>query len=94
MFKSYCYSRKVQSDTSDSYRIEMIWLNKIVMYKGKMLFSYRNWINSDILFVGDLMDGKSFLPVDELGKKIFVKNGRWYLQYAILEERFNHLGIC
>ena len=58
-----------------------------------MLF-YRNWINSDILFVGDLMDGKGFLPVNELSAKILFKDGRWYSQYARIRRAIQSLGIC
>ena len=69
----------------------MIWLNKDILYKGKMLF-YMNWINSDILFVGDLMDDKGFLPIDKISAKIVIKDGRWYSQYARIRQAIQLCG--
>ena len=56
-----------------------------------MLF-YRNWKNSDILFVWDLMDGKGFLPVNELSATILFKDGRWNSQYARIRRAIQSLG--
>ena len=39
---------------------EMIWLNNDITFKGKSLL-YKNWIKSEILFIGNNSEGKRFL---------------------------------
>ena len=38
------------------------------------------------------MDGKGFLPVNELSAKILFKDGRWYSQYACIRRAIQSLG--
>ena len=38
------------------------------------------------------MDGKGFLPVDEIGAKIVVKDGRGYSQYACIRKAIQSCG--
>ena len=51
-----------KDNTESSYNSivkEMIWLNKDITFKGKFLL-YKNWIKSDVLFIGDDSEGKRF----------------------------------
>ena len=69
-------------DTESSYSSivrEIIWLNKDIMFKGKFLL-YKNWIKSDILFIGDIVKGNGFLEIDDLKCKLRHRDGRMMAQ--------------
>ena len=54
----------IESSYSSIVR-EIIWLNNDITFKGKSLL-YKNWIKSDILFIGDIVKGNGFLEIDDL----------------------------
>ena len=62
---------------------EMLWLNKDITYRGRVLM-FRNWIRSNILFVGDIVGVNGFLRNNELKHKLVYKDGRWLSEYARL----------
>ena len=45
---------------------------------------FRNWIRSNILFVGDIVGVNGFLRNNELKQKLVNKDGRWLSEYARL----------
>ena len=59
----------------------MIWLNNYITFKGKSLL-YKNWIKSDILFIGDIVKGNGFLEIDDLKCKLSHRDGRWFSEYT------------
>ena len=59
----------------------MIWLNNNITFKKKLLW-YKNWVNSDILFIGDIVKGNSFLKIDDLKCKLRYRDGRWLSEYT------------
>ena len=81
-----------RSTNQNAYNLhkEMIWLNKNILFKQKMLF-YLNWINSNILYVGDLMNDNGFLTINEIKAKIVRKDGRWYSQYSCIRKAIEPL---
>ena len=61
---------------------EMLWLNVNIRYKGKMLL-FRNWIRSNIYFVGDLVKRNGLLSVNEIRNKLGTfSDGKWFSEYA------------
>ena len=67
---------------------EMLWLNKDITYKGSVLL-YKNWIRSNILFIGDVVSTNGFLNNNEIKAKLVYRDGRWLSEYARLRLAIN-----
>ena len=59
----------------------MIWLNNDITFRGNVL-CFRNWIRSNILFIGDIVSNNRLLNNNEIKAKLVYKDGRWLSEYA------------
>ena len=71
---------------------EVIWLNKDITYKGSVLL-YKNWIKSNVLFIGDIVSKNGFLSNSEIKAKLIHKDGRWLSEYAKVRAAINSQWI-
>ena len=75
------YRKDNPESSYDNILREMIWLNNNIKFEREFLL-YKNWVKSDILFIGDIVKGNSFLNVDNLRCKLRYKDGRWLSEYT------------
>ena len=59
--------------------------NKFIVYQKKILI-FQNWINSDILFVSDLLDNENKLNSTHIYNKLKDKRIYWMSEYTLLLE--------
>jgi hypothetical protein len=53
-------------------RKQLIWGNKYIKVKGKSLL-FNNWINSNLIYINDLLDEKGKLSEEFICKKLKCK---------------------
>ena len=59
-----------------------LWNNKNVLYKKKCLF-FKDWIDANICYIGDLISNGGFIPLEEIVKKMPYKPSRIFEYNAI-----------
>ena len=60
---------------------EMLWLNTHIRYRGEMLL-FKNWIKSNIIFVGDIVDKDGIISMLRVKQKMAICDGRFFSEYA------------
>ena len=73
-------NKRVLSKSSDICK-EILWLNANIKYGGEMLL-FKNWIKSNIIFVGDIVERDGIIPMSKLKEKMVVCDGRFFSEYA------------
>ena len=68
--------KRVLNKSSDICK-EIIWLNTNIKYGGEMLL-FRNWIDSNIIFVGDMVEKDGVISMSKLREKMVVFDGRFF----------------
>ena len=59
----------------------MLWLNTHIRYRNEMLL-FKNWIKSNIVFVGDIVNKDGILSMPKLRETMQVYDGRFLSEYA------------
>ena len=60
---------------------EMLWLNTHIRLRGEM-FLFKNWIKSNIIFVGDIVVKDGIISMLRVKQKMAICDGRFFSEYA------------
>ena len=77
---SYMKHNNILNDSKDVCK-EVIWLNTHLRHFGKMLL-FKNWIKSNIIFVGDIVDKNGIMPMSKIKEKMVVYDAQFFSEYA------------
>ena len=56
---------------------EVLWLNTHIRYQSKIVL-FNNWIKSNIIFVGDLVEKDGIISMLKLKQKMLMCDGRFF----------------
>ena len=70
---------------------EMIWGNDLIKFDGKVLI-YQNWINSDILYIKDILDNNNTINENMILQKLIQKQN-WISEFKTLQTAIPKLWL-
>ena len=53
----------------DSFENKCLWNKRNVVYRGKLFFTL-NWVNADLLYIGDIWHHNDIIPFDKIVRKV------------------------
>ena len=74
--------RSVEPSTFAQIRQQIIWGNKFITIKDKPLF-FKHWINSNIIFIDDLLDDTNLLNHSAIYRKLACKTN-WIIELSLI----------